>query len=119
MAKNFYSQFHYGEFLHDTDILTAAATGGWIRILCHMWTQNKHTITLSWTQLAQVMRMTENEAKKVYVELEEEKIFDALAVTANGKITLTCRRLEREEKDKENNRKRQAKFKEKSRITEN
>lgn len=114
MAKNFYSQFHYADFIQDTELLTNEATGGWIRILCRMWKQQAHTIEISIADLSRLLRTTEKEAMEIFLELEAHKIIDTEKSGINTcqenvklcqtDVKITCRRLEKEEKLREYNR---------------
>jgi uncharacterized protein YdaU (DUF1376 family) len=110
MGKLPWCKFYYADFLQDTSVLSCAAVGGWMRILCELWHKNDHTIELTEKQLMRLLRAEKSETWETLSELIENNVCNAKVTDGNKKITLTSRRIERELKARDNNRLRQSRF---------
>lgn len=125
MGKNPAFQYYPSDFDRDTSTVSLAATGAWIRIMNAMWyTPNRGEITCSVDRYGILIRSTTEAAIAVLNELIEAKVCDAffdeerqrpvtktLHVTdCNEKVTLVCRRMDREEKARKSTALRVAKF---------
>lgn len=110
MAKLPYMPFYPSDYLRDTRCLSLAARGVWIDLICALWnapTRGKKTLTMEgWA--GEIGKGVE-EIRPIISELETQHIFSS-SRKPNGGITITSRRMVREEKARESNRKRQREF---------
>lgn len=94
-------QFYPGDWLQDTRPLSLAAKGAWIDLLCAMWrSQTRGSITLPMVGYSRLIGATVDQANSVIKELTDMHICDSVTL-GNGDVTLQCRRMMREEKERE------------------
>ena len=89
--------FYPGDWLKDTRSLTPAAKGAWIDILCAMWDspeRGKSTMPIS--GYARMIGTNEAEAETLIAELVDMGICESVT-QRNAFVTLTCRRMQRDE----------------------
>lgn len=115
-------QFYVADYMRDTRALTLAARGAWVDLLCQMWVAPvRGQITLSIPAFARLWSCSESEAEAVLDELSETGVAlrSPLRVTdRNEKITVSNRRMLRENNERNGNAERQAKYREKQRKEE-
>lgn len=112
MSKAPADQFYYADFLRDTNELSLAAVGGWMKCLCKMWfSVTRGQISMPLSGYARMFGCTVDQAKAVVEEIREFGIGDVVT-EPNGNITLINRRMYREWKEAEANRLRQQKYRE-------
>lgn len=118
MSKLPFFKFYPGDWVQDTSVLSLAAKGAWIDILCVLWrSQSRGTYTCNIVQWARVIRSDAEQARRVIDELVSTQICDS-ATHANGDITLTSRRQIKEETEREMNAIRQARYRSNGKVTE-
>jgi uncharacterized protein YdaU (DUF1376 family) len=114
MAKMPAFQFYPGDWIQDTRILTLAAKGAWIDILCALWrSQTRGSLTLPLMGWARLLGCTADQAAAVITELVDMRICDSnldeslsrglLSGDRKAEVRLECRRMTREEKDRKIN----------------
>jgi len=107
-------QFYPGDWIQDTRILTLAAKGAWIDILCALWrSQTRGSLTLPLMGWARLLGSTADQAAAVIGELVdmrvcESNLDDDLARRVSSgdrkaEVRLESRRMLREEKDRQIN----------------
>ena len=110
MGKLSFMPFYPADYLRDTRCLSLAARGVWIDLICVLWnapTRGKKTLTMEgWA--GEIGKGVED-VRPIITELETQHIFSS-SRKPNGLITITSRRMVREEKARESNRKRQRDF---------
>ncbi len=110
MAKIPAFQFYTGDWLKDTGILSVAAAGAWIRLLVAMWdAAPRGKLKLSMDAYARLLGTSDQQARALIAELTSVRICENLT-EPNGDITLSSRRMVREDKERELNRLRAKKF---------
>jgi uncharacterized protein YdaU (DUF1376 family) len=93
-------QFYPGDWLRDTQVLSATARGAWISILVAMWDRKpRGHFSGSVRELSRVMGTSEAETEAVLVEFECHDTCD-LKRDGNGFVTLVSRRMVRDEKER-------------------
>ena len=108
-------QFYVRDWLTDTELsqCSPATRGIWADMLCAMWiAPNRGKLeNITPESLSRIARCTADEADRALQELEES---GAASVTRNGKVTechkkvtVVCRRMAREEKERKDNADRQ------------
>ena len=106
-------QFYPNDWMHDLDEHPLEIEGAWIRICCKLWWSEEHgKLTKTITQWARILRATEQATREILLYLKDEQIGDII-FSNNGKVTVMSRRMLRDEKERENNRLRQNRFREK------
>jgi len=107
MAKLPFMPFFPSDYLRDTRCLSLAARGVWMDLICALWnspTRGKKTLTIEgWA--GEVGKGIE-EVSGYISELNTQRIFSS-SRKPNGLLTITSRRMVREEKARESNRIRQ------------
>jgi hypothetical protein len=112
-------QFYPADWVQDTAYLSLEARGAWIDILCALWrSTTKGTLTLNLTSWARVIRTSNEQASSAINELIITKICDGVTF-GNGDVTLSCRRMIREENERRMIRFRVDKFRKKQIINAN
>ena len=134
MGKSPSFHFYPGDWIQDTRPLSLAAKGAWIDILCAMWrSQIRGTLSLSWVGYSRLIGATVDQTKAVITELVDLDVCD---YEINGKepgsitpnqtlsghsaerateiITLTSRRMVRDDKERKDTRERVSKHRKKS-----
>lgn len=140
MTKLAFMKFYIGDWIKDTRALSLEARGAWIDLLCLMWdSPDRGRITLTIKKLSRYLGTDEQETASVIQELIESRVLDAEVThdlrqerldfsegdsvtplrsrykNVTGmlqEVTLTSRRMLREEKRINNNRLRQQKYRE-------
>ena len=107
MAKKPWMQFYVNDFTVDTQGLTAASTGIWIRTLCEMHWKDNSTITRDMESWCRKLACTPAEMTSALKEFRRDDIADI--IQNHGKITLVSRRMKKAEIRRENDRLRKAK----------
>lgn len=105
-------QFYVKDWLSDPQLrLTSASTRGiWIDLLCFMWSSNKKgVLDLDKEKICRLTGAAMGEVDKFLDEAKGIEFCD-ISVTNNGLLRICNRRMKREEKYRENNRLRQAKY---------
>jgi|CXWL01.1.fsa_nt_gi uncharacterized protein YdaU (DUF1376 family) len=98
MAKLPWMQFYPADYLLDTQLLSPASRGIWMDLICHLWrAETRGTMTLSREHWARLLRCTVKEATHALDELLSHGICNAVTL-GNDDVTLSSRRLVREEK---------------------
>lgn len=98
MAKLPWMQFYPADYLLDTQLLSPAARGIWMDLICHLWrAEPRGTMTLPVTQWARLLRCSVREVTQCIDELKQHDICNAVTL-GNSDVTLSSRRLLREEK---------------------
>ncbi len=101
MGKNPAFLFYPGDWIQDTRSLSLAAKGAWIDLLCAMWrSPTRGSITLPIEGYGRLIGATEHQSSLVIQELTDMHVCDHVTI-GNGYVTLTSRRMIREEKDRE------------------
>jgi hypothetical protein len=114
MGKNPAFQFYPSDWSRDLEEHSLEIEGAWIRICCKLWWSDKRgELTRNYCQWAKVLRVEERDAKRIIEYINTWKIGD-VTVTDNGEVTLISRRMQRDERDRENNALRQRRFKDKT-----
>lgn len=105
-------QFYVADYMQDTRMVSLAARGAWMDLLCAMWrSPTRGRITSSMVGYARLFGCTVEQAKAVVDEIIESQICDV--TFGDGKVTLTNRRMHREGKEREQANLRQKKYREK------
>ena len=105
-------QFYPGDWIQDTRILTPLTRGVWIDMLCFMWrSEERGTISGSVDQLARLLSCTRQEIETAINELSVTRIADV--TKCNDVVTVTNRRMAKEEKERKNTRLRVEKYRNK------
>ena len=113
MAKAPAIQFYVRDFLADTSVLTAACTGVWIRIICHLHLcRPRGTATYQVGQWARILGISDADAEALLCELKHSGC--ATVTERSADITVTSRRMVREEQEREANRLRQRRYRDKA-----
>ena len=107
MAKKPWMQFYVNDFIVDTQALTAASTGIWIRILCDMHWNDNATITRDLVAWCRKLACTQAEMTSALTEFRQNDIADIQR--NHGNITLVSRRMRKAEIRRQNDRLRKAK----------
>jgi hypothetical protein len=111
MAKAPAIQWYIGDWFKDPAVQAgeAATRGVWANLLMYMWeSKPRGVLTGTMEQMRKLANCKEHEWPVILSEIKELLIADV--TEANGKITIKNRRMYREQKEKENNRLRQGKF---------
>lgn len=115
MAKLPYMQFFHADWLTDTQPLSPAARGLWIDMIAFLWRATpRGGLTFSKEQWCRLLRCDNLVLVTVLEELESFSICN-IVTDANGKVTVSSRRILKEEKSRANNNLRQANYREKHR----
>lgn len=103
-------QFYPADWMQDTRPLSLAAKGAWIDLLCAMWrSQTRGTLTLSLMGYSRLIGATVDQTTSVIKELTDMQICN-IVTNSNGDVTLTSRRMAREERIREQTRYRVERF---------
>lgn len=110
MGKNPAFQFYPGDWVQDTRALSLAAKGAWIDLLCAMWrSQTRGSLTLSMVGYSRIISATVDQTEAVITELTDLGICDSVTL-CNKNVTLSNRRMQREENERISTRLRVKKF---------
>lgn len=105
-------KFYPADWSQDTTPLSLAGRGAWITIVCAMWrSEGRGKLSLPLVGLSRLLGTTEQQAENIVTELTKTGICDN-ATKNGGNIELICRRIVREEKQRNGNKDRQTKYRE-------
>lgn len=108
-------QFYVADYMQDTRMISLAARGAWMDLLCTMWrSPTRGQVTSTIIGYARLFGCTVEQAKAVIDELSDAQVCNSVT-DADGKVTLSNRRMMREAKERENANFRQKKYAEKRR----
>jgi len=98
-----WEKFWYSDWLSDMNLqrATIEVRGAWINTLCVMWHDGTFEITESLEGWARVWGCTSTTAERIKLSFSSNKICDFYD-DGNGNVTLVCRRLKREVKERQN-----------------
>ncbi len=109
-------QFYPGDWIQDTRMLTAATRGIWIDMLCAMWrSEVRGTISGTVEELSRLCACSQQEMMVAIKELGLHNIADFVTCNANvtdcnSIVTVSNRRMVRDEKERAATRKRVKRF---------
>ena len=113
IGKNPCFLFFPGDWTRDLDDHSLEIEGAWIRICCRLWwAPQKGTLTLTIKRWSWILRTNEKRTYKILDYLITQKIADGQE-EIDGSVTISSKRMIRDEFEKIGNRQRQAKFREK------
>jgi len=93
MSKLPFLQFYPSDYLVDTRVLSLAARGAWVDIICVLHkSSTRGTLTLPGRGWARIMGATEADFQSALSEIEEMKVGDVIR-NGNGDVSVTCRRM--------------------------
>jgi uncharacterized protein YdaU (DUF1376 family) len=102
MGKLSWMKFWPKDFIRDTRGLSPSAKGVWIDLICYLWDCNPRGYFVG--DLVSLQRITgadENTLEDALKQFVTLNVAD-LKRDCNGNVTVCCRRMEREEKEREN-----------------
>ncbi len=111
-------QYYPNDWLNDVELQSASAQtiGVWANCLSRMWgAKSKGELTGGRKTLARLCMVTEQEFTQFIQEAQALRFCD-ISVTDNGGVTVRNRRMFREQKDRENTRIRQERFRDKQKC---
>lgn len=109
--KNFFIQLCFRELEQDTRGLSCAAFGSWMRILNMMWGQETGKLTGDIDYFSRLCGTSCQDFVEFLSEFIQQNVADIQQ--SNGQVTVICRRLTKEYKNKENSRLRKQRYDEK------
>ncbi len=113
MGKNPAFQFYPSDWTRDLEEHPLEIEGAWIRICCKLWwSETRGELSRTLDQWAKILRVGVADAERIISYINSWEIGDILT-GPNKNITITCRRMLREEKSRKNNRERQKRHYEK------
>ena len=93
MSKLPFLQFYPSDYLVDTRVLSLAARGAWVDIICVLHASStRGTLTLPARGWARIMGASEEDFQSALAEIEEMKVGDVMR-ECNGNVIVTCRRM--------------------------
>ena len=93
MSKLPFLQFYPSDYLVDTRVLSLAARGAWVDIICVLHkSSTRGTLTLPARGWARIMGASEADFQSALSEIEEMKVGDVIR-NGNGDVSVTCRRM--------------------------
>ena len=93
MSKLPFLQFYPSDYLVDTRVLSLAARGAWVDIICVLHkSSTRGTLTLPARGWARIMGASEVDFQSALSEIEEMKVGDVIR-NGNGEVSVTCRRM--------------------------
>ena len=114
MGKNPAFQFYVGDWIQDTRLLSLAAKGAWIDILCLMWrSPTRGKLSMDMTSWARSIGASVDQTEAVIGELVEKCVSDSV-IDRDKTVTLICRRMYRDYKSKVNHAVSQQKYRNKN-----
>lgn len=117
MGKNPAAQFYWNEWARDLEEHPLEIEGAWVRICGKLWYSKecRGKLTLTLDQWSRVLRVGNADGYRILTYLCTENVGDfpsSVTDDPNGKVTVICRRMYREETAKINNALRQQRYKE-------
>jgi len=104
-------QFYVKDWLSDPELqcVSASSRGMWIDALCYMWgAPDRGKLTGTEQELAKLLRATNGDFAQFIDDLKRHKFADV--TMCNNEVTLINRRMQREEKERNNTRLRVSRF---------
>jgi hypothetical protein len=93
MSKLPFLQFYPSDYLVDTRVLSLAARGAWVDMICVLHASStRGTSTLPARGWARIMGASEEDFQSALAEIEEMKVGDVIR-ECNGNVSVTCRRM--------------------------
>ena len=93
MSKLPFLQFYPSDYLVDTRVLSLAARGAWVDIICVLHASStRGTSSLPARGWARIMGASEEDFQSALAEIEEMKVGDVIR-ECNGNVSVTCRRM--------------------------
>lgn len=112
-GKNPAFQFYPNDWARDLEEHPLEIEGAWIRICCKLWwSETKGELTRTTEQWARILRANISDTERIINYIEKEQIGNVKR-GCNANVTLTCRRMIRDENIRELTRLRVAKHREK------
>jgi len=112
MGKNPAFQFYPNDWARDLEEHPLEIEGAWIRICCKLWwSETRGELTKTITQWARILRADISDTERILNYIENEKIGNVKR-GCNADVTLTCRRMIRDENIRELTRLRVARHRE-------
>lgn len=101
--------------MQDTRMISLAARGAWMDLLCAMWrSQNRGQVTSTVAGFARLFGCTVEQAEAVIDEITDAQVCNAVT-ERDGKVTLINRRMDREAKEREGANLRQERYRDRKR----
>jgi len=117
MGKLPFMKFFPGDWIKDTRGLSCQARGAWIDILCYMWDANpRGRISNSLSVYSRKLGIPEDDVKRVFEEFNDQQVC-LIETDGNKNVTLTSRRILRDEKSREQTRCRVERFRNAHNVT--
>lgn len=112
MSKLPWMKFFPSDYLLDTQLLSAAARGVWMDLICHLWrSQSRGTMTLSPALWCMLLRVEEAERDRTFAELQRNAICN-IVTGSDGAVTVESRRIVKEENARSGAAKRMQRYRE-------
>jgi len=109
MGKLPYFPFYPNDWSRDLEEHPLEIEGAWIRICCKLWwSESRGILTRTILQWSRILSVTQVKAKELFLYIKTEKIGDV--EIANDNITVSCRRMLQDDKNRELNRLRQERW---------
>lgn len=111
MGKNPAFQFYVKDWLSDPELqcVSASSRGMWIDALCYMWeAPERGKLTATNEELAKLLRATNGDFTQFMNDVKRHKFADV--TMSNNEVTLINRRMQRDEKERNNTRLRVNRF---------
>ena len=112
-------QFYVKDWLSSPDLrmCSCSTKGIWIDLLCYMWeSRDRGEVEGMFPQFLKLTGSSEGELNVFFKEADLYGFCDVVT-DSNGSITITNRRMSREEKSKKSNRMRQQKHRDNAKVT--
>jgi hypothetical protein len=116
MGKNPAFQFYPGDWTRDLEEHPLEIEGAWIRIISKLWWATpRGSLTRSLEQWSRILRASEQKCLEILLYIKNERIGDVKIEEGNAIVTVSSRRMVRDENDRESGRLRKKKFDDKKR----
>jgi hypothetical protein len=116
MGKAPADQFYFSDHLRDTRSLSLIAKGAWMDCLCDMWfSATRGRISKPIMGYARLFGCTAEQAKSALDEISELGVGNCV-MESNGNVTISNRRMVREQKEREYNNYRVKKYRNKNKM---
>jgi len=101
VGKNPCFLFYPNDWSHDLEEHPLEIEGAWIRICCKLWwSETRGLLTRSYEHWARILRVTPEESQRILTYLSTYSICD-ICVTDHGDVTVTSRRMFREDRERQ------------------
>lgn len=109
MFKLPFMQFYPSDWISDTRVLSLAARGAWMDLICAMWiAPERGKLDWSMIQFQNFLGVKQSEANSLWHELTSSGVADMKADTKAHRVTVMSRRMLREEHQRNQARLRQS-----------